>query len=108
RHVRAWRVHGRTSVFVAPTVWTAAPARDPIPWAPALSDRPDVLRQVLPGQGGPAGHEVGRGALEDHPPAVVPCAGAEVDDPVRVSHDGLVVLDDDDCPARVDQPVEQG
>src|SRR5690606_15989255 len=54
------------------------PARDPIPWAPALSDRPDVLRQVLPGQGGPAGHELGRGALEDHPPAVVPCAGAEV------------------------------
>ena len=33
--------------------------------------------------------------------------GAEVDDPVGVRHDRLVVLDDDDGLAGVDQPVEQ-
>ena len=51
--------------------------------------------------------EVGRRALEDDPPAVVAGAGAEVDDPVGVRHHGLVVLDDDDRLAGVDEPVEQ-
>ena len=37
-----------------------------------------------------------RGALEHHAAAVVAGAGAEVDDPVGVRHDGLVVLDDHD------------
>ena len=39
--------------------------------------------------------EVGGGALEDDPAAVVAGARAEVDDPVGVRHDRLVVLDDD-------------
>ena len=39
--------------------------------------------------------------------AVVAGAGAEVDDPVGVRHDRLVVLDDDDRLAGVDEPVEQ-
>ena len=39
--------------------------------------------------------------------AVVAGAGAEVDDPVRVRHDRLVVLDDDHRLAGVDEPVEQ-
>jgi hypothetical protein len=34
-------------------------------------------------------------------------AGAEVDDPVGARHDRLVVLDDDDRLAGVDEPVEQ-
>ena len=55
----------------------------------------------------PAGDEVGGSALEDDPAAVVTGAGAEVDDPVGVGHDGLVVLDDDDRLAGVDEPVEQ-
>jgi hypothetical protein len=42
------------------------------------------------------GNEVGGCALEDDPAAVVAGAGAEVDDPVGVRHDRLVVLDDDD------------
>jgi len=42
------------------------------------------------------------------PAAVVAGAGAEVDDPVGVRHDRLVVLDDDDRLAGVDEPVEQG
>ena len=33
-------------------------------------------------------------------------AGTEVDDPVGVGHHGLVVLDHDHRPARVDEPVE--
>ena len=37
-----------------------------------------------------------------------PCARAEVDDPVGVRHHRLVVLDDDDRLAGVDEPVEQG
>ena len=39
--------------------------------------------------------------------AVVAGARAEVDDPVGVRHDRLVVLDHDHRLARVDQPVEQ-
>src|SRR5918998_984317 len=67
----------------------------------------DVGREVLAGEGGAAGDEVGGCALEDDPAAVVGGAGAEVDDPVGVPHDRLVVLDDDDRPAGVDEPVEQ-
>ena len=39
--------------------------------------------------------------------AVVAGARAEVDDPVGVGHDRLVVLDDDHRLAGVDEPVEQ-
>src|SRR4051794_8095927 len=56
----------------------------------------DVGREVLAGEGGAGRDEVGGGALEDDPAAVVAGAGAEVDDPVGVRHDRLVVLDDDD------------
>jgi hypothetical protein len=34
-------------------------------------------------------------------------AGAEVDDPVCVRHDRLIVLDDDDRLSGVDEPVEE-
>src|SRR3954470_10487693 len=67
----------------------------------------DVGREVLGGEGGAGGDEVGGCALEDDPAAVVAGAGAEVDDPVGVRHDRLVVLDDDDRLAGVDEPVEQ-
>ena len=62
---------------------------------------------MLAGEGGAGGDEVGGCALEDDPAAVVAGAGAEVDDPVGVRHDRLVVLDDDDRLAGVDEPVEQ-
>ena len=39
--------------------------------------------------------------------AVVAGTGPEVDDPVGVGHDRLVVFDDDDRLAGVDEPVEQ-
>src|SRR5918998_596210 len=67
----------------------------------------DVGREVLAGEGGASGDEVGGCALEDAPAAVVAGARAQIDDPVGVRHDRLVVLDDDDRLARVDQPVEQ-
>src|SRR3982750_816053 len=67
----------------------------------------DVGGEVLAGEGGEGGDEVGRRPLEDNPAAVVAGAGAEVDDPVGVRHDPLVVLDDDDRLAGVDEPVEQ-
>src|SRR6266545_6896059 len=41
-----------------------------------------VGREVLAGEGGAGGDEVGGCALEDDPAAVVAGAGAEVDDPV--------------------------
>src|SRR5918999_1612844 len=69
--------------------------------------RADVSREVLAGEGRSGGDEVGGGALEDDPAAVVAGAGAEVDDPVCVRHDRLVVLVDDDRLAGVDEPVEQ-
>jgi len=62
---------------------------------------------VLAGHGRAVGDEVGRCALEDDPAAVVAGTWAEVDDPVGVRHDGLVVLDDDHRLTRVDEPVEQ-
>ena len=99
--------------------WPAAttpPPSWPRTWAlsaggPSTSARPrsgaDVGREVLAGEGGAGGDEVGGCALEDDPAAVVAGAGAEVDDPVGVRHDRLVVLDDDDRLAGVDEPVEQ-
>src|ERR687893_1778480 len=67
----------------------------------------DVGREVLAGEGGAGNEEVGGCAIEDDPAAVVAGAGAEVDDPVGVRHDRLVVLDDDARLAGVDEPVEQ-
>src|SRR6185503_3203975 len=72
------------------------------PWSSA-----DEGRQVLAGEGGLGGDEVGGRAVEDDPAAVVAGTGAEVDDPVSVRHDGLVVLDDDDRLAGIDEPVQQ-
>ena len=62
---------------------------------------------MLAGEGRAAGDEVGGGALEHDRAAVVAGAGTEVDDPVGVGHHRLVVLDDDDRLAGVDEPVEQ-
>jgi hypothetical protein len=56
----------------------------------------DVGREVLARQRRPRRHQVGRCAFEHDPAAVVAGAGAEVDDPVGVCHDRLVVLDHDD------------
>src|SRR5262245_14676621 len=52
----------------------------------------DEGRQMLAGQGRGCGHQVGRRAFEDDPPAVMASARTEVDDPVRMGHDRLVVL----------------
>src|SRR3954454_21237509 len=67
----------------------------------------DVGGEVLAGEGGSGGDEVGGGALEDDPAAVVAGPRAQVEDPVGVRHDRLVVLDDDHRLAAVDEPVEQ-
>src|SRR5665648_982716 len=67
----------------------------------------DVGREVLAGEGGAGGDEVGGCALEDDAAAVVAGAGAEVDDPVGVRHDRLVVRDGDDRLAGVDDAVDQ-
>ena len=63
---------------------------------------------MLAGERGAGGDEVGGGALEDDPAAVVAGSGAQVDDPVGVGHHREVVLDHDHRLARLDQPVEQG
>src|SRR3954470_20605857 len=68
----------------------------------------DVVREMLAGERGARRHEVGRRALEDDATAVLARAGAQVDDPVGVGHDRLVVLDDDHRLAGVHEPVEQG
>src|SRR4029450_10473191 len=59
------------------------------------------------GEGGAGGDEGGGRALEDDSAAVVAGAGAEVDDPVGPRHDRLVVRDDNDRLAGVDEPVKQ-
>ena len=62
---------------------------------------------MLAGEGGAGADQVGGRALENDPAAVLAGARTEVDDPVGVRHDRLMVLDDDDRLAGVDQPVEQ-
>jgi hypothetical protein len=61
---------------------------------------------MLARERGARGDEVGRCALEHDAAAVVTGAGGEVDDPVGVRHDCLVMLDDDDRLAGVDEPIE--
>ena len=68
---------------------------------------PDVGREVLAGEGGAGGNQVSRCALEDDPAAFVAGSRTKVDDPVGVRHDRLMVLDDDDRLAGVDEPVKQ-
>jgi hypothetical protein len=63
---------------------------------------------MLTGETGPLAARSNRCSFEDHPATVVARAGTEVDDPVGMRHDRLVVLDDDDGFARVDEPIEQG
>jgi hypothetical protein len=74
--------------------------------APARSGA-DVGGQVLAGEGRPAGDEIGRAALEHDSAAVVAGSRSEIDDPVGVRHDRLMVLDDDHRCAGVDESVEQ-
>src|SRR6478609_25214 len=82
------------------------PWSDPFSWSDLWSGA-DVGGEVLAGQRGSGGDEVGGCPLEDDQAAVVARTGSEVDDPVGMSHDRLVVLDHDDRLPRVDQPVEQ-
>src|SRR5947209_20628561 len=83
-------------------------ARELVPGKPQRSrSGPEVGREVLAGEGGTGGDEVGGCALEDDPAAVVAGAGTEVDDPIGVRHDREVVLDDDDRLAGVHKPIEQ-
>jgi S-(hydroxymethyl)mycothiol dehydrogenase len=80
---------------------------DPVEAIQDATGGSDVGGEVLAGEGAAIGGQVGGRALEHHPAAVVAGARAEVDDPVGVRHHRLVVLDDDDRLAGVDQAVEQ-
>ena len=94
------------------------PPRRPRPAHPASADAPATTSppeprqaptyslQVLRGQGVAVRDQVGGRALEHDRAAVVAGARAEVDDPVGVRHDGLVVLDHDDAVAGFDEAVE--
>src|SRR5215471_1250469 len=62
---------------------------------------------MLTGEGRGDGDKVGGRALEKDPTAVVSSARTEIDDPVGMCHDRLVVLDDDDRLPRVHEAVEQ-
>jgi len=48
---------------------------------------------MLAGGRGPRGNELSRRSLEDNVPAVMTSPWSEVDDPVGVRHDGLVMRD---------------
>src|SRR3954469_6878957 len=67
----------------------------------------DIRREVLAGEGGAGGDEVGGGAFKDDPATVVAGAGAGGHHPVGGPHGPLGVLDDDDRLAGVREPVEQ-
>lgn len=54
-----------------------------------------IFGEVLPRQRGALGDQICRGALEDDATAVMSGARSQVDDPVGVRHDRLVMLDHD-------------
>ena len=58
--------------------------------------------------GGAASDHLFRRAFEDHTATVVPCLGAQVDDPVCAADDIQIMLDDDDRMAFREQGVEGG
>jgi hypothetical protein len=60
---------------------------------------------MFAGEGRPSGDQIHRCAFEDDAATLVARAG--VDDPVGVCHDSLVVLDDNDRLAGVDEPAPQ-
>src|ERR1700722_8801025 len=62
---------------------------------------------MLPGESRSRSNELRRCSLEDDPATFVAGTGPDIDDPVGVRHDGLMVRNDDDRRAGVDQPVEE-
>src|SRR5579859_5770300 len=101
-----WRSRLAAPTAYAPSRRSSGSSADSA-WRGGSGSGPDVGREVLAGEGGPGGDEVGRRAFEDDQAALVAGTGTKVDDPVGVRHDPLVVLDDDDRLAGVDEPVEQ-
>src|SRR5688572_31917825 len=89
-----------------------APAREPgCRWwedarVSGTCHAPNVLGQVLASQRRTGRHQLDGGTLEHDLAAVVPGTGTEVDDPVGMGHDCLVVLDHYHRLSRVDEPVE--
>ena len=67
----------------------------------------NVLSEVLAVRAELVGDEIGWRSLEDDQPAVVAGAGPQINNPVGVRHDRLMMLDDDYRHTGVDQPVKQ-
>ena len=67
----------------------------------------DVARHVFAGERRGIGDDGGGRCLEDDAPTVMAGTRSDVDDPVGVRHDRLVMRDDDNRPAGVDQSIEQ-
>ena len=65
----------------------------------------DVPSEMCSGQRRAIGDERCGRPGEHQTSAVVTCAGSEVDDPVRMRHDRLMMLDDDHRLTGVHQPV---
>src|SRR5690606_10945656 len=95
------------SCFTPPSWPVTCRSGAPPRWHTGRLSAPQILREVPAGQRRPGRDQVGGGALEDDVAAVVTGAGTEVDDPVGVGHDRLVVLDDQHRLTGVDQPVQQ-
>jgi hypothetical protein len=79
---------------VTPTGWIGGSGRDRVWSRLTLESGADVGRQVLACQRGTSRNQVGGRAFEHDPSAVAAGTRAEIDDPVAVGHDRLVVLDD--------------
>src|SRR5215213_11495797 len=80
-HPQAGDIHSNVPTRTCPALHAASGS-----WSPA-----HIGGEVLAREGGTGGDELGRCALEDDAAAVVAGAGAEVDDPVGMRHDRLVV-----------------
>ena len=62
---------------------------------------------MLSGKGGTCGDEIDWSAFENDSTTFATCPRTKIDNPVGVSHDGLMMLHHNDGLARVNQAVEQ-
>ena len=62
---------------------------------------------MLAGECGPFGNKVSGRSLEHHQPAVVSRSRPEINNPVRVGHNGLMVFNDYHRFAGINKPVEE-
>ena len=107
RHYAEWEVGGYVFEVVGDGVFYRQPGSGEVAGSGAGYDL-DLPGEVLAGYGGGVRHDLGGGSVGHDDAAVLPCAGADIEDVVGLAHGVFVVLDDEDGIAEVAQAFERG